>query len=501
MTHDFHYYITFMCARNAGFTKDESRQIALCADGVDGGDPVYAKEHGDGYKTMKSHLAESPYRPLTVYNVGDKVNMTHSLGGSIASIPWMAFHFLPSLEVRSDKLTVDGNNYSIVRQTPGRKTPMFALKDNPRTSKQELLLSQVLENGLICTQNSIFAKKLIKNTAEEKAKIANPTERFAFLGVRAHIIADLFAHEGFAGCRSVNVNALVHANTLNEEARAKNQLFCLAYTLARTQAAGASIVKDLKIARLGHGQAGQRPDEPFVKFSFKRAKGEGDTLVKDNYDLFGRAFMAVTEALKGRDEKRLGSKYKEWYKFEDEEGYLYKWKQIRPGMNSSRENRRLFLRQLVLSTENEGTDTNDGNFFDLGLHDGGDYWAFGKMNNSLLQLFSKAANKHLKWFHRTFFELSGCTIDQYMQVSVLWPFQDDDDWHAIEINQALISTPDKAIELKGTHGSTGATLSGTQIGTHYMDSKIFPELEKRKVAETLKPSDVYYNMADSPITF
>jgi len=509
MTHDFHYYVTFMCARNAGFDQKTSREIALCADAVDGGNPKCAQQRSNKFKEVQT-IGKKGYRPLTVYNMGHSVNMKHSIGGSIVSIPWMAFHFLPSLQVGAKGLKVDKNDYRIVRETPGRKTPVFARGDNPRTSKDELRLSQVLENGLICTQNSLFAKKLIADTSKAAFSL-NPAEKAAFLGVRAHIIADLFAHEGFAGCRSVNVNALEHAYTENEEARAKNKPFCLAYTLA--MAAGASTVKVTKAGRLGHGQAGQRPDEPFVKFAFKRVKGEGGTLFKDNYDLFGRALMAVTEVLRGRDIEKLGKQYEDWYKFEDKENYIYKWKHIRSGMNQSRENRRLFLRFLILSTENEGCDTNDSRFFDPDLHDGSDYWAFDKMSAALLSQFSMAADGHLKWFHDTFYELSRCTIDQYMQVSVLWPFQDDDDWHAIEINRELVGMPETKIELKGTHGKAGLTgadatnfdygpISGTQIGAHYMKSQIKQgpdKREKREVAEALKPSDVYAKM-DSRLT-
>ncbi len=480
MTHDFHFYVTFMCARNAGYSLKDSLKIALFADAVDGGNPKCAQKYSSAYAELT--YCKKWYRPLSVFNLGHSVNSFHSIGGSLVAVPWMAFHFLPSLEI-------DTSGASVSKKASKRRRPILARGSNPRTSQQEQKNSIKLEKGLVCTHDSRFAKELINHTCDmapsNPSGTSHDVELLAKLGVRAHVIADLFAHEGFAGCRSVNINALAHANTLNnKEGRDK-----LRYSLE--SAAGVSLMKNMKMSRLGHGQAGQRPDEPFVRFSCQRSSG--GTFTKNNRDLFGRAVMAVTESLRG-NKGRLD--YSKWAKFENEKKYRYRWNCIVAGMNNSRESRIDFLRSLIICKETKSKDTNP---YEIGLHDRSDYWVFQKtIWRHCAIAFSRAVDQHLKWFHETFFEITGCSVAEYMQVSVLWPFSGDSDWHSININRTLISDPKEKFQLVGSRKKRGlkdyGKISGLQLGIHYMKENMrgnsWEKKDKRKVAEALKPSDV-----------
>ena len=445
MTHDFHYYVTFMCARNAGFDIETSKQIALCADGVDGGDMKFANTSGGKFKKVlhKVGTKQISYHPLTVYHTTSTVNEDHSMGASIMSIPWMAFHFLPSLEV--DPKT---NPFYIKAIDRAIEKPAKGEGEHPRFSPFELLQSRHLESGLICSKDSRFAKELIKDTAKLAQKFGkgklNPHEA-GILGIRSHIIADLFAHEGFAGCRSKAANALNHANTLNDSEKK--------YDLQKSPVV--STIKVLGLSRLGHGQAGQRPDEPFVKYKIER-KVDHHAYEKDNYDLFGAAVMTLTEVLKGN----VNMKYKEWKKVTEK--CKYSWEDIRVAMNQERIWRNKCLMGFINCVEREKSTSKPPTT--LGEHDCSDYWAFDQMDGALQMGFSLAADSHLKWFHDTFFELTGVGIHQYIDVSVLWPWSDGQDVKAREINKKLLKGE------KLTVGKTSGDLTGYQIGTHYIKS-------------------------------
>jgi hypothetical protein len=453
MTHDFHYYVTYMCARNAGFDIMTSKKIALCADGVDGGDMKFVNTSGGKYKKVafKDGLNMISYHPLTVYHVTSSVNDDHSMGASIMSIPWMAFHFLPSLEV--DPRT---NPFYIKEIDRAIGKPKKDEGQHPRFSLFELNQSRHLESGLVCSKGSRFAKELIKDTAKLAKQYGRGKLNYiqaAMLGVRAHIIADLFAHEGFAGCRSMAANALNHANTLNESE--------MKYTLDRTKSAAASYVKTTGTSRLGHGQAGQRPDEPFVEYSIQR-KLDNRNFVKDNRDLYGAAVMTLTEVFKGNS-PNIPKDYENWQSVARD--YMYKWEAIRDRMNQERPKRIKALREFFSKAT------------DLREHNGTDYWAFGHMDGDLKMGFSIAADRHLGWFHEKFFELTGVGIDQYMDVSVLWPWSNAEDAKAREHNKNLL------LGHKKIHvGKTSGDINGYQIGTHYM---------KRYDGGDLKPSTIY----------
>ncbi len=452
MTHDFHYYVTYMCARNAGYDIPTSIKMAICADGVDGGDMPFIKNSKGKYKSVSKD--GNNYYPLTVYHAKSSVNSTHSLGVSIITVPWMAFHFLPSLEI-DDR----SNPYHLKRSEFGATT------DEARKALD-------LESGLICSKKSRFADALIKYTAGVAKKIRGGSNKdgvsiddkyAAKLGIRAHIIADLFAHEGFAGCRSRNINALNHANTLNKLSYDPDLAFPV------------SFLKVTRIAQLGHGQAGQRPDEPFIEYTFQR-KIDGQKFKKTNMDLFGQALMTLTQVLKGDILK--GDKpadYEEWYSKwkRTEKSYKYQWAEISKGMNAPRKDRVEFLRQTIMTKEGWTKESMKVlTPFMTVSHDRTDYWSFEMLNSkntypNIAQHFSNEADKHLKWFHKTFSKLAGVGIDQYLDASILWLSNSKDDKTGRRHTLNLVAGGEVHV------GSTG-NVSGNQIGTQYMDMRFPP---------------------------
>ncbi len=115
-------------------------------------------------------------------------------------------------------------------------------------------------------------------------------------------------------------------------------------------------------------------------------------------------------------------------------------------------------------------------------HDLADFWCFISMKApKLSEYFSMAADDHLRWFHETFYKLAGVGIDQYMDVSVLWPWTSDDDNKGREYTKNLLAGGEAHI------GNTDRNITGLQIGTQYM---------KRYEGSDLKPSTVYSKVRD-----
>lgn len=74
------------------------------------------------------------------------------------------------------------------------------------------------------------------------------------------------------------------------------------------------------------------------------------------------------------------------------------------------------------------------------------------------------------------YDITGVGIDQYMDVSVLWPWSHDDDAKAREHNKKLLRGEKIHV------GTTSGDITGYQIGIHYM---------KRYAGNDLKPSTIF----------
>lgn len=156
---NFHYYVTYSAACQAGFSPDDALLIAQAARYVDEYDGV----------TVQS----------TSSIFFDNIRDSFDAGGAqrkAQALIWPAFHFLP------------GDYASICGDMPDGGDP----------SK--------LETMLICGPESRLTNAIVQGAKQCYAAGGDREKALLRIGITMHALADTFAHQGFAGVASRDVN-------------------------------------------------------------------------------------------------------------------------------------------------------------------------------------------------------------------------------------------------------------------------------------------------------
>jgi hypothetical protein len=163
---------------------------------------------------------------------------------------WLAFHFLP------------GNGGVGAGQNPEGK----------------------FINKIICRPNSPIAQDMVRSAINEKDR----SYALHRLGVVMHILADTWAHQGFAGVMHV-INEVEDAEEIGD-----TNVFGVLHRLLAD-------VLDDTIPPLGHGRAMTFPDMPFLSWQYRNGKNE--LITRHNTDDF---CAAANEMCKAMQRFRLG---------------------------------------------------------------------------------------------------------------------------------------------------------------------------------------------------
>ena len=252
---DFHFGVTYVVARVAGFEHQDAEIIATSAQYVD--DTV---NHGAlNFKTGQSFNRISSSHAYLDYALYIP---------SLEKLTWVPFHFVP------------GND-----------------SQGPH--------SEGFYNRLICRPNSPIAKEMLEECL--MAKGANHS--LHRLGITSHVFIDTWAHQGFVGDKNkVNIvrkiNLELGHHHLNSFRLLLNLLkgFQLKAFLSRIFYVGVNSLFDV-IFPMGHGAALHYPDHPFRKWSYQN--GFKKTVVRDNPTDF---LTAADELHKFFDRYLKGSK-------------------------------------------------------------------------------------------------------------------------------------------------------------------------------------------------
>ncbi|MES9906835.1 MAG: DUF6765 family protein, partial [Sedimenticola sp.] len=145
---DFHHTVTYIVARLAGFNHKKAEVIAYCAQYVD--DATNAGLIHFNNEAMYKRIS-SAHKMLDYHNFEELAN--HQV--------WIPFHFLP------------GNGG-------------MAAGKNPDGSFIE---------KLVCLPNSPIAQEMVRACIEQQ----DTPYALHRLGVTMHVLADTWAHQGFAG--------------------------------------------------------------------------------------------------------------------------------------------------------------------------------------------------------------------------------------------------------------------------------------------------------------
>ncbi len=255
MQEDFHFYATYCAAYIAGYSHQESRDIAYSAQFVDMCTrTLLAKVKGpsDAATTqMQLELMDARTDPVGLQDI---------------TRIWSSFHFLPR-DLYAEK-TKCGKKYL----------------DKYR---------------LICGPNGDLVVKTVE-LAKDK-----PLQS---VGIAMHVLADTWAHSNFAGTPSLvinNTNYVFYELFPDGEGGYKQKQINFVHKTSVPDNLDESIytnslyqTNENSIMNLGHGRAGHLPDYSFVRYKYLPAWGEYHELIKDNPSDYLKAFTQMIYAMK-----------------------------------------------------------------------------------------------------------------------------------------------------------------------------------------------------------
>ncbi len=270
---DFHFYGTYVAAREAEFQHEEAIQIAMAAQMVDQCTPNYLQnllqaEH-DNVSTSTTESQKNERKMEDIATCADNYFNNSYYIKSDDSFPaiWMPFHFLP------------GN-----------------LKQELEKFDSELLEEKNIKEEYnnfkcICLTNSSLVKQMIDETKVLFHKYKEDERRYNVLlliGIRMHVLADTWAHEYFVGINSRKLNGFTDYESVGEMSLANKIL-------------GAPDLPEYLNAQiqLGHAQAGHWPDLGNITYSYRPSWMKSDyRMIKKNPEVFMNAFNQMVQAMK-----------------------------------------------------------------------------------------------------------------------------------------------------------------------------------------------------------
>ena len=248
---DFHYYATYAAAFLAGYTHEESLDIAYSAQLVD----VCSRSFLSGLKAPLS--AATTQLQLELVDA-----RTDIVGLQDITRIWASFHFLPK-DLKAYKKHC-GRHY-------------------------------LNKYRLICGPNG----ELLKSTVElAKGK------SFQAAGIAMHVLADTWAHANFAGTPSLVINNTnYHFYEIMPDGSERAVKFIHSPGTADDIDRGVYVnslyqSSEHSIMNLGHGRAGHLPDYGFMRFKYLPAWGEYEEILKDNPADYYYAFCQMVYALR-----------------------------------------------------------------------------------------------------------------------------------------------------------------------------------------------------------
>jgi len=237
---DFHHTATYVTARAAGFGHRDADTVSYAAQYVD--DAINSG-------TIRFHNGAMYTRISSAHKMLDYRNFEKLANHHV----WIPFHFLP------------GNG--------GKKAG-----ENPEGT---------FIDKIICRPGSHISREMVRACIADKHK----SYGLYRLGVTLHVLADSWAHQGFAGVNS-HVNDV---RTLDEDASSSKNFMNRMEQFFGTSfnKAASSFVGD--VLPLGHGAALSYPDLPFLKWAYRDHSGE--MIVRDNPADFLSAADAMCKAI------------------------------------------------------------------------------------------------------------------------------------------------------------------------------------------------------------
>ncbi|MBR3307521.1 MAG: hypothetical protein IKI75_09775 [Lachnospiraceae bacterium] len=255
MQMDFHYYATYCAAYLAGFTHEESLDIAYSAQFVD-----------DCSRTLLAKIKAPSSAATTQLQLEMMDARTDPVGLQDITRIWASFHFLPK-DLHAQK--------------------------NKKFSKRYMDKFR-----LIAGPNSDLVLKTVE-LAKDK-----PLQS---VGIAMHVLADTWAHANFAGTPSFvinNTNYVFYELFPEGEGFREKQISFVHKKSVPDDLENSIYTNSLyqrnenTIMNLGHGRAGKIPDYSFMRYRYLPAWGDYEDIIKDNPHDYMKAFTQMISAMK-----------------------------------------------------------------------------------------------------------------------------------------------------------------------------------------------------------
>ena len=269
MQEDFHYYATYSAAVLAGYSHEESLEIA------------YADQFTDHCTETLLKKLKGPASAATTQMQTELINSrTDPVGLQKITRIWASFHFLP---------------YDLNAVYPGKQKPPRRYMNKYR---------------LICRPNSALV--------EETVRLAKG-QSLPAVGIAMHVLADTWAHSYFAGTPA---NVINNVSDYFFEIRGEESVpvrFRHNPTVSDDPELGlytASVHQENEnsIMNLGHGRAGHLPDYSFCRYRYLPVWNRYEEILKDNPSDYYHAYcqmIAAMQYLRGESDSFVCGQYAE----------------------------------------------------------------------------------------------------------------------------------------------------------------------------------------------
>ena len=313
MDQDFHYYGTFVAAKTAKVDASTASRIALAANFVD----FLSEARTRGYwQLMRNGRCVGKFdSPRYTF----QANLSGA-GASPAPGLWQSYHFVPGnysdQDIRYGKVKFDVSHRGWFKTKSDRKElPVHHTRPVDGNLQSKQLLTRPLSaasRAMVMDSAGIWADDrwaedilmcapaprylLPRDEAARKAILTRFKEMI--VGVRAHVIADTWAHQDWAGVADKNLNTYWDI-TGKKTARPGGQDVLVStgkgQPLQVTHLSGGArnnLTGAPAFATLGHGWMGHLPDVSWIEYEYRPAWVSNKTglIHRNNRQTFTLAF-------------------------------------------------------------------------------------------------------------------------------------------------------------------------------------------------------------------
>ncbi len=328
MDQDFHYYGTFYAARVAGFSPGEATLIGKCSNFIDF---LHEGAYGGYWRLVRDLQPRAPndYKvvaeltaPRYTFQAGKL-----STGASPEDGLWCSYHFTPGNYADPDGTPTLANVHgafvadALPKPPPGNAGRFHEVRSTPgiTNSEKAKLLNRPLSplsralllDAINCATDKNRLRKILKHALgsseilpENETVAGQHIERFRLilLGVRAHVIADTWAHQDFSGISdAMNTYWDVNGSGWGRQSIDYQDVGGTWKNVILTFKSHENLqAVPNGTSYLGHGWMGHFPDYSFVKFRYRPCwrRSTDPPFVRNNPEQYRHAFLELCSLFK-----------------------------------------------------------------------------------------------------------------------------------------------------------------------------------------------------------